>query len=85
MFGGCWESGPNRFVRFVKGIWGVMTLFFDPGVLPGYWLSSQRGHSVKGTSAQSSGVVSRQGADGAEAGCTLFFDPFTKRRLTVQD
>ena len=26
MFGGCRESGPNRFVRFVKGIWGVTTL-----------------------------------------------------------
>ena len=85
MFGGCRESGPNRAVRFVKGIWGVMTLYSGPQVASGYWLSSQKGHSVKGTSAQSSGVVSRQGADGAEAGCTLFFDPFTKRRLTVQD
>ena len=34
-------------MRFVKGIWGVTTLYSGPGVVPGYWLSSQKGHSVK--------------------------------------
>ena len=33
--------GGDPFVPFVKGIWGVMTLYFGPGVLPGYWLPSQ--------------------------------------------
>ena len=46
MFGGCQESDPNRFVRFVKGIWGVTTLYSGPRVLPGYWLPSQKGSSL---------------------------------------
>ena len=41
------ESDPNRFVRFVKGIWGVTTLYSGPGVLPGYRLPSQKGSSLK--------------------------------------
>ena len=45
---------------FVKGIWGVMTLYPVPGVLPGYRLPSQKGHSLKGTPAQSSGMVSHR-------------------------
>ena len=46
------ESYPNRFVPFVKGIWGVTTLYSGPGVLPGYGLSSQKGHSVKAPPAE---------------------------------
>ena len=42
-----WESDPNRSVPFVKGIWGVTTPYSGPGVLPGYWLPSRKGHSVK--------------------------------------
>ena len=30
----------------MKGIWGVTTLYSGPGVLPEYWLPSQKGHSV---------------------------------------
>ena len=60
MFGGCRESDPNRFVRFVKGIWGVTTPYPGFQVLPGYWFSSQKRHSVKGRPAGSSGVVSHR-------------------------
>ena len=52
MFGGCRESDPNRFVSFVKGIWGVTTRYSGPQVLAEYWLSSQKGHSLKGTPAE---------------------------------
>ena len=34
---------------FVKGIWGVTTLYPGPRVLPGYRLPSQKGHSLNQT------------------------------------
>ena len=45
------ESDPNRFVPFVKEIWGVTTLYSGPRVLPGYRLPSQKGHSLNQTYA----------------------------------
>ena len=51
--GPCLEAVGSRFqtgsVSFVRGIWGVTTLYPDPGVLPEYRLSSQKGHSVNQT------------------------------------
>ena len=52
MLGGCRESDPNRVVRFVKGIWGVTTVYSGPRVVPGYRLPSRKGHSVKQSPAE---------------------------------